>query len=134
MSKAEVLDAAQKSSILRGSITREQTLQSEAALLKTKQYLATLAEGKGVSPEFIATLRTVQGEATAYGRHLQSLTISADPTLKTELVNHERYSTRGQARASVFNYIEAFYNRRRLHSTLGYLSPEAFERARTNVA
>ncbi|MFY9343443.1 MAG: IS3 family transposase [Planctomycetota bacterium] len=55
-------------------------------------------------------------------------------TLKTELVNHERYATRDQARASVFNYIEAFYNRRRLHSTLGYLSPEAFERARTNVA
>jgi putative transposase len=55
-------------------------------------------------------------------------------TLKTELVNHERYANRDQARASVFNYIEAFYNRRRLHSTLGYLSPEAFERARTNVA
>lgn len=55
-------------------------------------------------------------------------------TLKTELVNHERYATRDEARASVFNYIEAFYNRRRLHSTLGYLSPEAFERARTNVA
>ena len=55
-------------------------------------------------------------------------------TLKTELVNHERYGTRDQARASVFNYIEAFYNRRRLHSTLGYLSPEGFERARTNVA
>lgn len=55
-------------------------------------------------------------------------------TLKTELVHHERYTTRDQARASVFDYIEAFYNRRRIHSTLGYLSPEAFERARTNVA
>lgn len=55
-------------------------------------------------------------------------------TLKTELVHHERYLTRDQARASVFDYIEAFYNRRRIHSTLGYLSPEAFERARTNVA
>jgi transposase InsO family protein len=55
-------------------------------------------------------------------------------TLKTELVNHERYRTRGAARASVFDYIEVFYNRRRLHSTLGYQSPEDFERARTNVA
>lgn len=55
-------------------------------------------------------------------------------TLKTELVHHERYLTRDQARASVFHYIEAFYNRRRIHSTLGYVSPEAFERARTNVA
>jgi transposase InsO family protein len=55
-------------------------------------------------------------------------------TLKTELVNHEHYRTRDEARASVFDYIEAFYNRQRIHSTLGYLSPSAFERARTNVA
>lgn len=55
-------------------------------------------------------------------------------TLKTELIHHERYAIRAQARASVFNYIEAFYNRRRLHSTLGYMSPEDFERARTEVA
>jgi putative transposase len=49
-------------------------------------------------------------------------------TLKTELVNHERYQTREQARASVFEYVEVFYNRHRLHSSLGYLSPEQFER------
>ena len=49
-------------------------------------------------------------------------------TLKTELVNHERYGTREQARASVFEYVEVFYNRHRLHSSLGYLSPEQFER------
>lgn len=48
-------------------------------------------------------------------------------TLKTELVNHERYQTRAQARASIFEYIEVFYNRVRLHSSLGYLSPEQFE-------
>ena len=48
-------------------------------------------------------------------------------TLKTELVNHERYETREQARASIFEYIEVFYNRQRLHSALGYLSPEQFE-------
>jgi putative transposase len=48
-------------------------------------------------------------------------------TLKNELVNHERYATREEAKASIFEYIEVFYNRQRLHSTLGYLSPEAFE-------
>ena len=48
-------------------------------------------------------------------------------TLKTELVHHEPYATRDQARASIFEYIEGFYNRTRLHSTLGYRSPEAFE-------
>jgi transposase InsO family protein len=48
-------------------------------------------------------------------------------TLKTELVNHERYTTREEARRSIFEYIEVFYNRKRLHSSLGYKSPEAFE-------
>lgn len=48
-------------------------------------------------------------------------------TLKTELVNHEHYQTREQAKQSIFEYIEVFYNRNRLHSSLGYKSPEAFE-------
>jgi transposase InsO family protein len=48
-------------------------------------------------------------------------------TLKTELVHHERYATREQAKQSIFEYIEVFYNRKRLHSSLGYMSPEAFE-------
>jgi putative transposase len=48
-------------------------------------------------------------------------------TLKNELVNHECYTTHEQARASIFEYIEVFYNRKRLHSSLGYVSPEAFE-------
>ena len=48
-------------------------------------------------------------------------------TLKTELVNHERYATRARAAASIFEYVEVFYNRERLHSSLGYLSPEQFE-------
>jgi transposase InsO family protein len=55
-------------------------------------------------------------------------------TLKTELVNHEHYRTRDQARASVFEYIEAFYNRQRIHSSLDYQSPDDFERAGTKVA
>ena len=49
-------------------------------------------------------------------------------TLKMELVYHEMYHTREQARAHIFEYIEAFYNRRRRHSALHYLSPEAYER------
>lgn len=52
-------------------------------------------------------------------------------TLKGELVDREHYRTREEARASVFEWIECWYNRRRRHSSLGYLSPEAFE-ARTN--
>jgi len=48
-------------------------------------------------------------------------------TLKTELVNRAHYRTRAEARASLFEWIECWYNRRRRHSSLGYLSPEAFE-------
>jgi putative transposase len=48
-------------------------------------------------------------------------------TLKNELANHQHYATREEARRSIFEYIEVFYNRKRLHSSLGYLSPEAFE-------
>jgi putative transposase len=49
-------------------------------------------------------------------------------TLKSEWVNHRVYQTREEARPDLFYYIEAFYNRRRRHSSLGYLSPEAYER------
>lgn len=52
-------------------------------------------------------------------------------TLKTELVYHKKYQTREQARRSIFEYIEVFYNRVRRHSSIGYVSPEAFE-ARLN--
>jgi len=48
-------------------------------------------------------------------------------TLKTEVVYFERYRTRAQARQSIFEYIEVFYNRIRRHSSLGYLSPLEFE-------
>jgi putative transposase len=48
-------------------------------------------------------------------------------SLKSEWVHHRVYRTRDEARADIFYYIEAFYNRRRLHSSLDYLSPEAYE-------
>lgn len=50
-------------------------------------------------------------------------------SLKTELVNHEDYLTKEQARQSVFKYIELFYNQRRRHSYLDYVSPDEYERA-----
>ena len=48
-------------------------------------------------------------------------------TLKSELVHHCVYHTRNEAKADVFYYIESFYNRRRRHSALDYLSPETYE-------
>ena len=48
-------------------------------------------------------------------------------TLKTELTHHKKYQTREEARRDIFEYIEVFYNRQRLHSSLGYKSPAEFE-------
>lgn len=54
-------------------------------------------------------------------------------SLKVERVDRKLYRTRDQARADVFDYIERFYNPRRRHSTIGYLSPMEFE-AKVKVA
>ena len=48
-------------------------------------------------------------------------------SLKHEWTNHERFHHLEEARLSVFQYIETFYNSQRLHQTLGYLSPNQFE-------
>jgi transposase InsO family protein len=47
--------------------------------------------------------------------------------LKNELTWHQTFETRAQARAAVFDYIELFYNRERLHQTLDYVSPVRYE-------
>jgi putative transposase len=87
----------------------------------------------------------VQHCAGAFRRHLkergivQSMSRKGDcwdnacaetffASLKTQLIGDRIFQTREQqARRELFEYIEVFYNRRRLHSYLGYLSPEEFE-------
>lgn len=48
-------------------------------------------------------------------------------TLKTELTHHESFKTRTEAKQAIFEYIEVYYNRIRMHSSNGYLSPVEFE-------
>jgi len=50
-------------------------------------------------------------------------------TLKTELVHHEDYRSRAEVKASIFEYIEVFYNHQRHHSHIGRMAPLAFEKA-----
>ncbi len=50
-------------------------------------------------------------------------------SLKKELTRGEPFATREEARASIFEYIEVFFNRMRRHSSLGYMSPAEYERA-----
>lgn len=52
-------------------------------------------------------------------------------TLKEELVHDRNYANRQEAKQSIFKYIELYYNRQRLHSTLGYVAPLVYERMHT---
>jgi transposase InsO family protein len=48
-------------------------------------------------------------------------------TLKTELVHHKNYATKEEAKRDLFQYIEGYYNRQRIHSSINYLTPEQME-------
>jgi putative transposase len=48
-------------------------------------------------------------------------------TLKTECIYRRRFATRAEARKAIFEFVEVFYNRRRRHSTIGYMTPTEFE-------
>lgn len=53
-------------------------------------------------------------------------------TIKTELIYHCKFQTIQQAKLAVFEYIEIWYNKKRRHSALGYLSPESYEKVLLN--
>ncbi|MBT9151570.1 MAG: hypothetical protein DDT40_01766 [candidate division WS2 bacterium] len=48
-------------------------------------------------------------------------------TLKVELINRYRFKKREEAKSTIFKYVETYYNRKRMHSSLGYMSPFEFE-------
>jgi putative transposase len=90
--------------------------------------------------------RGVQYTAISFGKRLEEVGIvpsmgrtgtaldnamaeSFIATLKTELVHRRRFPEREVARSAIFEYLEGFYNRRRLHSALGYKSPVSYEEA-----
>jgi putative transposase len=70
---------------------------------------------------------SMSGTGHCYPGYAGAVVESFFGTLKMELVHHTSYSTRQEAMTDIFLYIEGFYNRRRRHSTLDYLSPLAFE-------
>ncbi len=90
--------------------------------------------------------RGVQYTAISFGKRLEEVGIvpsmgrtgtaldnamaeSFIATLKTELVHRQRFPNRQVARSAIFEYLEGFYNRRRLHSALNYRSPADYEEA-----
>lgn len=54
-------------------------------------------------------------------------------SLKSELVDRQSWPTKAELRTAVFEYIECFYNPRRRHSSLGYLSPAEYEKINSEV-
>lgn len=86
----EVVEAAQSSDILKQVIDRTQSKEVEAALLRTRQHLTALAEQKGISEDFIKTLKIVKSFGTDAARKLGSLRIEAEANefnLKTKITN-----------------------------------------------
>ncbi len=85
------------------------------------QYTSALARG-------LLALHDIQVSMSAAGNCYDNAPMeSLIGTLKTECVT-DTFETRAEARLVIFEYIEVWYNRQRLHSSLGYLSPAAFER------
>lgn len=80
--------------------------------------------------DLLAARGVVQSMSRAGDCYDNAMMESLWATLKKELTQHETYATRADARAAVFEWIEVWYQRERSHSSLGYLSPEAFEAAR----
>ena len=80
-----------------------------------------------------AGIETSMGEKGVKGSALDNAVIeSFFSTLKRELVNRYSWPTKADARVALFEWIEAFYHRTRLHTTLGNHSPEEFERLPLN--
>ena len=74
----------------------------------------------------IAAVASNSAKGTCYDNAVAESFFS---NLKNELVHHTRFRTRDEARAAIFSYIEIFYNRQRIHETLGYRTPDEVERA-----
>ena len=86
---------------------------------------ASLSFGKRLEESGIVASMGRVGSA-----HDNALAESFIATLKSELVYRNSWPTRESARTAIFEYLEGFYNRYRLHSALGYKSPVDFEESR----
>ena len=83
----------------------------------------SLAQGSRLAEARIAPSMGAPG--TAYDNAMAE---SFFASLETELIDRSSWLTHAEARTAVFDWIECFYNRQRIHSALGYLSPDEFER------
>jgi len=79
----------------------------------------------------VGSLQSMSSTGCCYDN---AITESFFGTLKRELIHHCSFRTRLEAQSRIFRYIEGFYNRRRLHSAVGYQAPENYERRFVRLA
>jgi transposase InsO family protein len=79
--------------------------------------------------QLLSTLKALPSMSAAGNCYDNAAMESFWSTLKTEWLHHQHFLTHAQARLAIFDYIETFYNPKRLHSALGYLSPVEYERS-----
>lgn len=94
----------------------------QGAIYRSQKYRDRMAS--------VGILPSMGSKGTAYDNAVAESFFS---NLKNELIHHEDFSSRESARAAIFSYIELFYNRQRIHQSLGYISPVAFEKANGEV-
>lgn len=114
---ADLVAAALQQALIRRKPSAGLIHHSDRGCQYTSQQFQALLKEKGIIVSMSGTGNCYDNAAIESFFH----------TLKTEHVHFEQYKTRQQAQNSIFEYIEIFYNRKRRHSTLGYLSPLAFE-------
>ena len=113
---------------------RRRTAEARALVLAGVDPIeARKSQGSQYTSDHFQRLLAAQGIACSMSRAGEvwdnSAMESFFSTMKTERVSRKIYRTRSEARSDVFDYIESFYNPKRRHSTLGYISPVQFEEA-----
>jgi transposase InsO family protein len=103
----------------------EQRAPKPGLIHHTDQGVIYRSRGYRERMERAGILPSMGSKGTAYDNAVAESFFS---NLKNELIHNTVYLTRESARAAIFSYIELFYNRQRIHQTLGYVSPVEFEK------
>ncbi len=138
-----VLDLASRRVV---GLSMNKTLESDGVVYALSQALGRRAPSDGlilhsdrgsqytshVVRELVKTHRITQSMSGTGNCYDNAPMESFFATLKNELIHQRRYATREEARQSIFDYIELYYNAERLHSALGYQTPREWEQRQTN--
>lgn len=115
---SDLIESALRKALIERELERGIIFHSDQGIQYTSESFRKLLKANGF-------IQSMSRRGNCYDN---AITESFFHTLKTELVNRKKYNTREDARRSIFEYIEIFYNRKRLHSAIGYYSPVEYEK------